>query len=205
METTCQGTYCVNYVYQFGPLIVSFTTGLSIKAKFCSTTRGPFHQQIFFSSWIIMQLRVLFHSIFNMISLQIFVSIHDTTNLCDHFIRTWIKINDITIGSGVSNLPGSGNEISCRMNACLVPGDCYTIRSWWLAWLPNLYIMRVPKVHWILGMLQCLVGSHNRWELLLFFKATDSLCTVPTVGKSALPSWLCKETVKESRSEWHAG
>ena len=66
-------------------------------------------------------------------------------------------------------------------------------------WLADLNIDgETPWLHWILGNLQCVVGSCDWWKFLPCSKAHwQSPCTAPTAG-IYLPLGLCKETVKES-------
>ena len=45
-------------------------------------------------------------------------------------------------------------------------------------WLANLNIDSGPRPRWILGNLQCIMGSRDEWEFLLFLEATEPFYSI---------------------------
>ena len=72
--------------------------------------------------------------------------------------------------------------------------DGLRLAGFTLLWLVGL------KIDWDCPVPHCIMGSRDQWEYQLFFRPQwQSLCTALTAG-NCLPLWLCKGTVKESKS-----
>ena len=114
---------------------------------------------------------------------------------------------------------GAGDELLNSLSLMNPVLPMWNEASHWLVvWLASLNRnWGIPKVHWILGRLQCTVGSLDWWEFLLFYKghrcklpacteefATDGHLHSPNGRWIACHLELCKETVKQSIWWWVA-